>query len=208
MVFSLFVPIFEIFSGRPGNMGAIVIPGVVMGMLFLMPFIGKSKGGHRLNVGLICLADFPGPRRSIPDVRLTRYAPGITAESNQPHIQRWPPFDFPMNGIKKSIPITTPGITIAPIFPGRPENISKIGTKEKYHSGRAAEIGLGRVCGWTHSAPSVPVGEAIRCRTIKYSSVAITARQTTAFRNAWSGQNGASSRAGDRSPANPCRRNK
>ena len=32
--------------------GAIVIPGVIMGIIFLMPIIGRWKLGHRFNVGL------------------------------------------------------------------------------------------------------------------------------------------------------------
>lgn len=53
-----FLFLYQFLKYFPGDReiwGAIVIPGVVMGMLFLMPFIGRSKGGHRFNVGLICL---------------------------------------------------------------------------------------------------------------------------------------------------------
>lgn len=34
--------------------GAIIIPGVVVGFLFVMPFIGKWKLGHRFNIGFVC----------------------------------------------------------------------------------------------------------------------------------------------------------
>ncbi len=41
------------FHGETEVFGAIVIPGMVMGMLFLMPFIGRWKLGHGFNVGLL-----------------------------------------------------------------------------------------------------------------------------------------------------------
>ncbi|HZM05000.1 MAG TPA: cytochrome b N-terminal domain-containing protein, partial [Candidatus Saccharimonadales bacterium] len=44
------------FPGGTEAIGAIWIPGLVMLLIFLMPFIGKWKLGHRFNVGLIfCL---------------------------------------------------------------------------------------------------------------------------------------------------------
>jgi ubiquinol-cytochrome c reductase cytochrome b subunit len=52
-----FLFLYQFLKYFPGDReiwGAIVIPGAVMGVLFLMPFIGRSKGGHRFNVGLIC----------------------------------------------------------------------------------------------------------------------------------------------------------
>jgi len=41
------------FHGGTEVFGAIVIPGVVMGMLFLMPIVGRWKLGHGFNVGLL-----------------------------------------------------------------------------------------------------------------------------------------------------------
>jgi ubiquinol-cytochrome c reductase cytochrome b subunit len=36
--------------------GAVIIPGLVVGVILLMPFIGKSRTGHRFNVGFLgCL---------------------------------------------------------------------------------------------------------------------------------------------------------
>ncbi len=35
--------------------GAIVIPSVIMGAVFLMPYIARSKAGQRFNVGLLCV---------------------------------------------------------------------------------------------------------------------------------------------------------
>ena len=40
----------KLFPGETEIYGAIVIPGAVMGVLFLMPFIGRWKLGHRFNV--------------------------------------------------------------------------------------------------------------------------------------------------------------
>ncbi len=41
------------FHGETEVFGAIIIPGMVMGMLFVMPFIGRWKLGHGFNVGLL-----------------------------------------------------------------------------------------------------------------------------------------------------------
>lgn len=41
-------------GGETGELiGAILIPGAVMGLLFLMPILGRWKLGHRFNVGLL-----------------------------------------------------------------------------------------------------------------------------------------------------------
>lgn len=48
-----FLFLFQFLKLFPGDMevlGAMVIPGVVMGVLFLMPFIGRWKLGHRFNI--------------------------------------------------------------------------------------------------------------------------------------------------------------
>ena len=42
------------FQGNSEIIGAIVIPGVVMLLLFLMPILGSWKLGHRFNVLLLC----------------------------------------------------------------------------------------------------------------------------------------------------------
>ena len=48
--------ILKLFPGGTELWGAFVIPGIVMGLIFIMPFIGRWKLGHRFNVGLlICL---------------------------------------------------------------------------------------------------------------------------------------------------------
>lgn len=51
-----FLFLFEMLKYFPGKyevIGAMVIPGVVLGILFLMPFIARMRGGHALNVGFI-----------------------------------------------------------------------------------------------------------------------------------------------------------
>jgi len=46
----------KFFPGQTEVWGAIVIPGLVMFVIFLMPFFGKWKLGHRFNLGfLVCL---------------------------------------------------------------------------------------------------------------------------------------------------------
>ncbi len=45
--------LINIFGHHGELVGAIIIPSVVMGLLFAMPFIGKWKLGHRFNLGLL-----------------------------------------------------------------------------------------------------------------------------------------------------------
>ena len=44
----------EAFKGEREVIGAIIIPGIVMLVLFAMPFIGKWRLGHRFNIGFTC----------------------------------------------------------------------------------------------------------------------------------------------------------
>jgi ubiquinol-cytochrome c reductase cytochrome b subunit len=51
-----FLKVFEGQGERGELLGAIVIPGAVMGLLALMPIVGRWKLGHRFNIGLlVCL---------------------------------------------------------------------------------------------------------------------------------------------------------
>jgi ubiquinol-cytochrome c reductase cytochrome b subunit len=51
-----FLKLFESNPETGELIGGIIIPGAVMGLLFLMPLIGRWKLGHRFNVGLLgCL---------------------------------------------------------------------------------------------------------------------------------------------------------
>jgi len=46
----------KLFPGGTEVWGAIVIPGLVMGVIFLMPFLGRWRLGHSFNIGLLgCL---------------------------------------------------------------------------------------------------------------------------------------------------------
>jgi quinol-cytochrome oxidoreductase complex cytochrome b subunit/mono/diheme cytochrome c family protein len=46
----------KIFEGESEVIGAIVIPGILMGLLFLMPLVGRWRLGHWFNIGLLlCL---------------------------------------------------------------------------------------------------------------------------------------------------------
>jgi ubiquinol-cytochrome c reductase cytochrome b subunit len=46
----------KFFHGEMGELiGAIVIPGLLMGLLFMMPFIARLKFGHKLNVAMLFL---------------------------------------------------------------------------------------------------------------------------------------------------------
>ena len=44
------------FPGEYGKLiGAVVLPGLLVGFMFLMPFVGRSRTGHRLNIAFIAL---------------------------------------------------------------------------------------------------------------------------------------------------------
>ena len=45
-----FLKLFEGHGATGEFLGAIVVPGLVMGFMFVMPFIGRWKLGHRLNI--------------------------------------------------------------------------------------------------------------------------------------------------------------
>jgi ubiquinol-cytochrome c reductase cytochrome b subunit len=50
--------LFQLLKYFPGNLeiiGALIIPGVVMGILAIMPFIGRGPAGHRFNVVFLIL---------------------------------------------------------------------------------------------------------------------------------------------------------
>ena len=52
-----FLFLFQFLKHFPGGtevIGAIYIPGLIIGAIFLMPFFGKWKLGHRFNVGFLC----------------------------------------------------------------------------------------------------------------------------------------------------------
>jgi quinol-cytochrome oxidoreductase complex cytochrome b subunit/mono/diheme cytochrome c family protein len=51
-----FLFLFQFLKYFPGGTeiwGAIIIPGIVMGIIFLMPIIGRWQLGHRFNIGLL-----------------------------------------------------------------------------------------------------------------------------------------------------------
>jgi ubiquinol-cytochrome c reductase cytochrome b subunit len=53
-----FLFLFQLLKYFPGSseiIGAIIIPGVVFGILALMPFIGRSEAGHKFNVAFLVL---------------------------------------------------------------------------------------------------------------------------------------------------------
>src|SRR5213596_2395745 len=54
MVFSFSLQFLKFFPGGTEIWGAIVIPGFILLIIFLMPMIGRWKLGHRFNVGLSC----------------------------------------------------------------------------------------------------------------------------------------------------------
>lgn len=50
-----FLKLFEGYGETGEFVGAIVVPGLVMGVLFLMPIVGRSVMGHRFNVAFLVL---------------------------------------------------------------------------------------------------------------------------------------------------------
>jgi quinol-cytochrome oxidoreductase complex cytochrome b subunit/mono/diheme cytochrome c family protein len=50
-----FLKLFEGLGARGEFFGAIIVPGLVMGLMFLMPLIGRWKLGHRFNIAFVLL---------------------------------------------------------------------------------------------------------------------------------------------------------
>ena len=50
-----FLKLFEGWGAAGEFVGALVIPGLVVGYMFLMPFIAHLRHGHRVNVAVIAL---------------------------------------------------------------------------------------------------------------------------------------------------------
>jgi ubiquinol-cytochrome c reductase cytochrome b subunit len=51
-----FLFLFQFLKWFPGELeiwGAFIIPGIIIALVFLMPWIGRSRGGHRFNVALL-----------------------------------------------------------------------------------------------------------------------------------------------------------
>ncbi len=44
----------KLFPGGTEVWGAIIIPGLVLGLVVLMPFLGRWELGHRFNIGFLC----------------------------------------------------------------------------------------------------------------------------------------------------------
>ena len=57
-----FLKVFEGWGATGEFLGAIVVPGLIMGVMFLMPILGSWKLGHRFNVAFT----LGGPRRARP----------------------------------------------------------------------------------------------------------------------------------------------
>ena len=47
--------LLKFFEGSTEWIGALVLPGAVMGLLFLFPIIGRSQTGHKINIAIVLL---------------------------------------------------------------------------------------------------------------------------------------------------------
>ena len=53
-----FLFLFQFLKWFPGEMevwGAFIIPGLIMAVLFLMPWIGRTRTGHLVNIAMLCV---------------------------------------------------------------------------------------------------------------------------------------------------------
>ncbi len=53
-----FLFLFQLLKYFPGELeiiGAVVVPGAILGVFFIMPFLGKFKAGHVFNVGFVAM---------------------------------------------------------------------------------------------------------------------------------------------------------
>ncbi|MDB5338208.1 MAG: qcrB [Planctomycetaceae bacterium] len=83
-----FLFLFEMLKYFPGKyevVGAMVIPGLVMGVLFLMPLTAKIRGGHRLNIGFISVLLAACLTLTIIAIRKDRNNTGYKAAVEQAH---------------------------------------------------------------------------------------------------------------------------
>lgn len=74
-----FLFLFQMLKYFPGHLeiiGAIVLPGLVMFILFLMPLIAKVKGGHAFNVAFILLVLGGAAGMTVAALREDWYGPG------------------------------------------------------------------------------------------------------------------------------------
>jgi ubiquinol-cytochrome c reductase cytochrome b subunit len=84
-----FLFLFEMLKYFPGKyevVGAMVVPGLVMGVLFLMPFIAKIRGGHQLNIGFISVLLAGCLTLTIIAIRKDKANAGYKAAVEQAHL--------------------------------------------------------------------------------------------------------------------------
>lgn len=83
-----FLFLFEMLKYFPGKyevIGAMVVPGLVMGVLFLMPFIARIRGGHQINIGFISVLLAACLTLTLIAVRKDQNNPGYAAAVAQAH---------------------------------------------------------------------------------------------------------------------------
>src|SRR6185369_1686376 len=77
-----FLFLFQFLKYFPGGtevFGAILIPGVIMTVLFLMPFIGRGVKGHRFNVALLVALILGAATLTLLAIREDKHRPEIIA---------------------------------------------------------------------------------------------------------------------------------
>lgn len=81
-----FLFLFQFLKWFPGELeiwGAIVIPTVILVVLFLMPWIGKSKAGHYFNVALLVVILGGAVALTVQALNDDYYASGMTQEEKE-----------------------------------------------------------------------------------------------------------------------------
>ena len=75
--------LIKIFGHQGELVGAIIIPSLVLGLLFAMPFIGKWKLGHRFNLGLLGIILISATLLTVQAVREDLHKPEYLASVKQ-----------------------------------------------------------------------------------------------------------------------------
>ncbi len=75
--------LIKIFGHHGELVGAIIIPSLVLGLLFAMPFIGKWRLGHRFNLGLLGIILISATLLTVQAVREDLHKPEYLASVKQ-----------------------------------------------------------------------------------------------------------------------------
>lgn len=157
------------FPGETEILGAMVIPGAVMGFLFLMPFVGRWKLGHGFNIGFLFIVLGGAAWLTFEAVRLDRNDPdyvraALDAEVKAARIKEL----IPLRGISSAGAVhllradakTQGPVLFAKKCASCHTHNGTDGTgKTLEEPATAADLGKFGTCAWIHEMITDPAGE-------------------------------------------------